>query len=226
MNSYITAGGFGDSAMSYAKLKAIEHGECIIHHLTRHSNLKDPIEAFYKSQDINGEVFIVDDSNSWCLHNKDNYDSYLGTHWFAKNDIIESWEINPFPEFKYTEIENIDIVINPFSGVNDHSGIEEVELIEFCKHHDNVTLVGKAYDGYEVPNSNNKINKTEIDELVNIICSSNIFIGVEGFSCFVAAMAKKKVFAIPRAGQGGTGLDNRQHPKWDLTRIQSIKDYE
>ena len=65
------------------------------------------------------------------------------------------------------------------------------------------------------------VNKTDIQQLVDYICSCNIFIGYAGFSMFLAAMAEKDVYGIKHAGDG---WEYRVHPKWKVREISNIKD--
>tara|TARA_Y100001963_G_scaffold24316_1_gene32767 strand:- start:1497 stop:2198 length:702 start_codon:yes stop_codon:yes gene_type:complete len=231
MIKLLTGGGFGDAAMSVGKLYSkhtpfkVDLDNIHLTHVEVGSILLSPIKNFYKTQNIN---ITVKEISNWEEKEvmRTEYDYYLGTHWSHNNIGDEStWEINPFPLLKFNKISNIDTLISISGGRPDKfRGFTNNDIIELDNKYENITFIGQSndnfYSEYNFKN-NNMVNKTDIQQLVDCICSCNIFIGYAGFSMFLAAMAKKDVYGIKNSGDG---WEYRVHPKWRVREISNIGD--
>ena len=102
MINLLTAGGFGDAALSFAKIHARfsdKLQDIKVTHVSTNFGYDDRlmpmVKDFYSSQNIDSDVFVIPDWN-WKEQNRKDFDFYLGTSWYADNAGAEkSWEINP-----------------------------------------------------------------------------------------------------------------------------------
>ena len=229
MIKLLTGGGLGDAAMSYAKLyspyapfanKPIE--DLHVTHVEVPGNLIPTIEKFYKSQNINTDVFKID-SWQWLSDNISKYDYYLGTHWSRENvGDPDSWEIEPFPPIVFDKIRTFKTVLCPSSGRSSNRKFSKDDILKF--DFDDLVYIGTGdkenlefFDGLS---GISFLNKTDLWQAIDIICGCDIFIGQSGFLSFLAAMAKKKVYMVSE----GQSSIYRVHPKWDVTYINNLSE--
>ena len=231
MIKLLTGGGFGDAAMSVGKFYSqnapfdIELSNKTLTHVEVGSTLLPAIREFYKSQNINA---IVQEIPNWNAKEKmrSDYDFYLGTHWSENNIGDETtWEINPFPHLFFDKIDNVETIVHVSSGRKDKfRGFTKEQLIQLDKRYKNLIFTGKSEDSFfsEYNFSNkNMVNKTNIKELVDHICSCNIFIGYAGFALFLAGLANKDIYGFRDPGDG---WQYRVHPKWRVNEVKNIED--
>jgi hypothetical protein len=222
----LTSGGFGDAAMSLAKIHArfsdrIDDIE-LTHIRTRDDNLYKTIHDFYNTQSIKNKVIKIP-SWDWQKENRKDFDYFLGCNWSEHNHNDESsWEINPFPHIQHSKISNCPILLNPTSG-----GTEEISkkftensIKRFMTDHPDVVLIGRGKDNYETY-SNSMYNKTDINKLIDLITSSKIVITPEGFIAYFAAMCGNKVFV---KNENLPAILKRKHPKWDMSIINDLSE--
>lgn len=228
----LTAGGLGDAAMSYAKIFSTHApfhiSDCpnieVTHitHIRGKGEFATAIKDFYTSQGIKATIKFRKKVAEQVVDRED-FDHYLGTHWFAKNvGDEESWEINPNPPLTYESVTCPKTLISPVAGVFGNRGFS-LDMLALIDAED-IGYVGKIKNenGYfDKFKGENYINKTTMEEFVNLICSCETFIGQSGFSALLAAMAGKKVYMVSE----GQPTLNRVHPDWDVTYIESISDY-
>ena len=229
MIKLLTGGGFGDAAMSLGKLYSKDAPfthpfDCSLTHVEVGNSLLPAIREFYQSQNINANVFEIKDWNQ-KENIRSDYNYYLGTHWSENNIGDESsWEINPFPTLVYDK-KDVDTIVNISSGRKDKfRGFTKEEIIELDKKYDNITFTGKSddmfYTEYNFQNKN-LVNKTNVKEFVDLICSSNIYIGYAGFGLFLAGLAGKDIYGFR---DGGDGWEYRVHPDWRVKQITNIRE--
>lgn len=226
----LTGGGLGDAAMSFAKLQSKDMPEdfkdnYFLTHAETHPHLLDAINTFYSLQEVPHIVEKIDNWG-WLQENRKYYDAWVGTAWHKHNDEEDSWEIEPFPFIKYDYIPNVDILICPSSGREMTRSIYFNDIKGWAKKHVNgrsLSFAGKLDPGVSKLidrdiECQNFINKTSLKEYIDLICSCKVLIAPGGFSCYLAGMAKKKVFA---RSEGLPSL-NRFHPEWDYQYIDNI----
>jgi hypothetical protein len=208
--------------MSFAKYAALpDDKKGKVYHCTRHREYVKMVSDFYKTQKIDHEILIVEDSNKYMLKNIGDYDACLGTYWHERNNIIPSWEIEPFPKIKYNHLEGIDFVINVTAGRQKRKRVIAVDIIKkfiTMRGPEKVVLVGFSNDDYSFAGNNDYTNKTKMEKYVSLICSGKVLIGHGGFACYLAAMNRRKVYIFSE----GIDTDERQHPKWDMIRIRNL----
>ena len=237
----LTSGGLGDAAMSFAKAKALKISDMHIYHVRiRQDNLDKSILDFYKSQGIDSTIIRIEKSDDrhsgvildeWILNNVKDYNHYLGTHWSSDNGSdIPSWEIEPFPEIKYDDKlwgkklhkEHVKILLNPSSGgtedANKSFSYEEVMDI-YKKYFPNIIIIGKGTETRYESLQNSVYNKTNIQELVNLISYCDKVITPEGFVAYLSAMCGKTVYV---KDENIKAIENRKHPKWDMNLIKGV----
>lgn len=223
----LTNGGFGDSALSFAKLHAVfskdELSNVHITHIrTRDDSLNKVIHKFYNSQNISNEVISVD-SWDWQKEHRDEFDMFLGTGWSEKNPGDEdSWVIEPFPEISYNVVD-VNIVLNPRSGGVDYGKKEfsEQEIEEFMSRYPDTYIVGSGDDEQKYSKYKNSLyNKTSIQELVDILASAFTVISPEGFAPYFGAMCGARVLC---KNQNIQAIKERVHPNWDFHLIDNLK---
>ena len=226
MVKLLTSGGFGDAAMSLAKIHAKFSDSLneisLIHIRTRKDNLNSTIHEFYNTQEIDNKVITVP-SWDWQKQNRNKFDFFLGCNWTAENHNDEtSWEIEPFPKIKYSKIKSISTLLNPSSGGTEEvrKSFSKTEVDEFTEIDPSTIIIGRGDDGYD-EYANSLYNKTDIRELVNLIASSETVITPEGFTAYFAAMCGKRVFV---KSQNINAIIKRKHPLWKLTIIDSMKE--
>jgi len=227
----LTGGGFGDAAMSIGKLYSkyapfkVDLENIHLTHVEVGSSLLPVISEFYKTQGVD---IKTEEIPNWQYKEdiRSQYDYYLGTHWSSNNVGDEyTWEINPFPYIKYDSIDNIDTVVHISSGrAEKFRGFTKDEIIELDNTFNNITFTGVSndnfYSDYNFRNSN-MVNKTSIQDLVNVLCSCNTFIGYAGFTLFLAGLAGKDIYGFRDPGDG---WEYRVHPLWRVKQVSSIKD--
>ena len=231
MIKLLTGGGFGDAAMSVGKLYSknapfeVLLDNIILTHIEVGNSLLPAIREFYKSQGITAVVTEIPNWDAKTKIRKEN-DYYLGTHWSEHNVGAETtWEINPFPPLVFDTVEAGQTVVHISSGRKDKfRGFSKEDIIELDNRYKNLIFTGKSedkfYNEYKF-NNKNMVNKTTIKDLVDIICSCEIFIGYAGFALYLAGLANKDVYGIKHWGDG---WEYRVHPKWRVKEIKSIKD--
>jgi len=233
----LTSGGLGDAAMSFAKAEALgieRKNYTICHAQLREDNLDAAIVQFYRTQGIGCEFKRIPMPNfstnlpkyldDWLLENVKHYDHYLGTHWSVNNGSdMSSWEINPFPKVKYSKISDCRVLINPSSGGTQaaNKSFIQHEIVDFIDKYPETVIIGKGKDKQYEGFSNSLYNKSDMRGLVDVIASSEVVISPEGFVAYFAAMCGKKVFC---KNDNISAIQNRKHPSWDMTLINSIKD--
>lgn len=224
----LTNGGFGDSALSFAKLHAVfteaELSNVHVTHIrTRDDSLNKVIHKFYDSQNISNEVISVD-SWDWQKEHRDEFDMFLGTGWSEKNPGDEdSWTIEPFPKISYNVVEDANVVLNPRSGGVDYGKKEfsEQEIEEFMSRYPDTYIVGSGDDEQKYSKYKNSLyNKTSIQELVDILASAFTIISPEGFAPYFGAMCGARVLC---KNQNIQAIKERVHPGWDFHLIDDLK---
>ena len=224
----LTNGGFGDSALSFAKLHAVfteaELSNVHVTHIrTRDDSLNKVIHKFYDSQNISNEVISVD-SWDWQKEHRDEFDMFLGTGWSEKNPGDEdSWTIEPFPKISYNVVEDANVVLNPRSGGVDYGKKEfsEQEIEEFMSRYPDTYIVGSGDDEQKYSKYKNSLyNKTSIQELVDILASAFTIISPEGFAPYFGAMCGARVLC---KNQNIQAIKERVHPSWDFHLIDDLK---
>ena len=241
MIQLLTSGGLGDAAMSFAKADALNIPKdqfIITHARVRKDSLDKPILDFYKSQGVRARIMRL--INNTEMHDGEyldglmrnavsEYDHYLGTHWSADNGSdISSWEISPFPNIEYRKISGWNgnfVLLNPSSGGTDKvkKSFNKDSVHKFFDIFPDTIIIGnggeKEYEDF--PNS--LYNKTSIEELVNLIASSDVVITPEGFTAYFAGMCGRKVFV---KSENISAIDNRKHPKWNMEIVQDLNEVE
>ena len=184
--------------------------------------------------------------DEWVLNNVKDYNHYLGTHWSSDNGSdISSWEIEPFPEVKYDDnsvvvcgIENIDptrnvatiakdnikLLLNPSSGGTEdaNKSFPYDAVIQFYNiHFPNIIIIGKGTETRYESLPNSVYNRTNMQELVNLISHSDAVITPEGFIAYLSAMCGKTVYV---KDENTKAIENRKHPKWDMNLIKGVDD--
>ena len=71
---------------------------------------------------------------------------------------------------------------------------------------------------FELPNVISHLNQGTIQDIVNLICSCNVYIGIEGFALCLAGMKNKTVYA--RIIHNNGPID----PDWNLIQINSLEE--
>ena len=224
MIKLLTSGGFGDAAMSLAKIHARFSDKIdeidLTHIRVRNDNLNPVIEKFYDSQEIKNKVITVH-SWDWQKENRDEFDYFLGSGWSSINhDDESSWEINPFPPIKYTEVSGSSVLLNPSSGgvAEGSKNFSKNKVDEFIFRYPDTVIIGKGEGGYDnYPMS--LYNKTDVNSLINLISSSEVVISPEGFTAYFAAMCGSKVYV---KNENASAIYKRKHPKWDLNVINDL----
>tara|TARA_R110000765_G_scaffold16182_3_gene45818 strand:- start:3853 stop:4548 length:696 start_codon:yes stop_codon:yes gene_type:complete len=229
MIKLLTGGGFGDAAMSIGKLYSkdapFNHPlEFNLTHVEVGNTLLPAISDFYKTQGIKANVFEID---NWDVKEtiRSKYDYYLGTHWSENNIGDESsWEINPFPPLIYDKVET-GTVVNVSSGRRDKfRGFTKEEIIQLDNQYNNLIFIGKSNDEFFNRynfNNNNLVNKTTVKQLVDVVCSCDVYIGFAGFALFLAGLANKDIYGFRDAGDG---WEYRVHPSWRVNQVKGIQD--
>jgi hypothetical protein len=240
MVKVITAGGLGDAAMALAKI----HGKPelvselsdleITHVRMRDDSLYGAISDFYSSQGIQNKVIRLDvDVNlshghriskmvEWKVENKNNFIYSIGTGWSDNQYADEDcWEINPFPDIKYTKRNDVSVVINPSSGGTDavKKEFSNSEIKKFVEKYPESIIIGRGNNVELESVGNSLYNKTSMQELIDIIASSQIVISPEGFVAYLGAMCGKKVLV---KNQNLPAIEKRKHPDWDFSLINSM----
>ena len=227
MLQILTTGGFGDAAMSLAKMysKDAPFDPRSIHltHARIRKPLSDAISEFYTSQGISHRVLQIPDW-SWKKRNRRHYDHYLGSSWHPRNINDEvTWEINPLPPLKF-DVQDVDLVINPISGRLANRRFSKEQMERYVKECDRkITVIGKAPQEYadfvdKLP-VQSLLNKTTIKESVDVICSCHTLVGNPGFVVYLACMAGKKVISTREKNW----ISNKYfHPDWDVKFIRSL----
>jgi len=242
MLKLLTAGGFGDAAMSFAKIHAKPElvnniGDIEVTHVRmRDDFLYKAISEFYSSQGIKNNVIklYIDENLShgeriskmveWKVNNRDWFLYSLGTNWSDIKDRDEDcWKINPFPKINYEKCDGVGIIINPSSGGTDRCRKEfsNAEIKNFIEKYPESIIIGKGKNK-ELESFNNSLyNRTTTKEMVNIIASSEVVISPEGFVSYFGAMCGKKVLCKK---QNLTAIEQKTHPDWDFSLIDSMED--
>jgi len=231
MIKLLTGGGFGDAAMSIGKFYSqdapfdVNTRDMHLMHVEVPGELLEAIREFYKTQGIDASVTQIP-SWDWKDRNRYKFDYYLGAHWSKHNIGDETtWEINPFPPLKYNVIDNIDTIVNISGGRKDKfRGFSTNEIMELDKRLINITFTGKSddpfYNEYEFENTN-LVNKTSVQEFVDLICSCDTYVGYAGFALFLAGLANKNIYGFKT---NGDGWDYRVHPKWKVKKASNISE--
>lgn len=224
----LTSGGLGDAIMAigkiYSKNAPFPPNNISIHHVRIRDELSKEIRELYKLQNIKADVFCIPNW-AWQKENRHLYDYFLGSGWSKDNFGGEnSWEINPFPPLKYKHKKGIKTIVNPISGRNRNRKFSIDDLRRFVEGKD-ITIIGKTNDkdyirAIESLPVKNLINKTNLEEVINIICSASTVISPEGFIPYLAAMANKEVFI----SQNVKAIRKRKHPKWKMRIVEKLRD--
>jgi hypothetical protein len=227
----LTNGGFGDSALSFAKLhtvftKAELSNVHVTHIRTRNDKLNKVIHQFYNTQNISNEVITVDSWN-WQKEHRDEFDMFLGTGWSEKNPGDEdSWVIEPFPDIIHNVVKDVNIVLNPRSGGVDYGKKEfsEEDIEEFMSIYPDTYIVGNGDDEHKYSKYKNSLyNKTSIQELVDILASAFTIISPEGFVPYFGAMCGARVLC---KNQNIQAIKERVHPYWNFSLIEKLKNIQ
>ena len=227
----LTNGGFGDSALSFAKLhtaftKAELSNVHVTHIRTRNDKLNKVIHQFYNTQNISNEVITVDSWN-WQKEHRDEFDMFLGTGWSEKNPGDEdSWEIKPYPHIAFHPRTDVDLVLNPRSGGVDYGKKEfsEEEIEIFMEQFPDTFIVGRGDDEHKYSKYKNSVyNKTSIQELIDIIASACTVISPEGFVPYFGAMCGARVLC---KNQNIQAIKERVHPHWNFSLIEKLKNIQ
>lgn len=232
----LTSGGLGDAAMSFAKAERLDvprHKFEIYHARARKDGLDDAIVSFYETQGISSKIIKTECPTSkekhtgrvldeWVVENYKKYDYYLGTHWSTENGSdLPSWQISPFPQIKYSRVDGLTVIINPSSGGSQaaRKSFDRKDVESFMEMYPKTCLVGRGNEVYYEEFPNSYFNKTTMEELVNMIASSNVVITPEGFVAYFAAMCGKKVFV---KSENAESIHRRKHPSWDMTIVEGL----
>ena len=208
--SVVSSGGLGDAVLIFARLQQLYGNDYTLTHVMIKQKLLGVVQEFYNSQGISADVKKIDDWG-WLKNNKMNYDYH------AK--IIDSpdWDqISPSPKYILNNSnENFDIVISPTAGRDNDRCFKLNELRTFCEKNNRIriVLVGQTNNIYDGLNVVNLINKTTIQETLDIIAGCSIVIAPAGFISIIGASMNKMVYTKKHHNND---LIKRTyyHPKW------------
>ena len=228
MIKVLGTGGLGDVIIEFVKLQnkfSIEEIQNNIEltHAEIYDILFPSMEAFYRSQEIKYYKTIKVYSWDWLKGQDKNYDIVFSNHyWDAREET--AWlrnKLNPY--IKFDKIENVTIVLQIVGGRNWNRRIPINEVIDFCQNNQDKII---HLIGYLEPNLTNKLelsnvishlNQGTIKNIIDLICSCNAYIGIEGFSLVLAGMMNKKIYA--RTIHNWHAVD----PVWNLEEINNLE---
>ena len=233
----LTAGGMGDSVLSYCKLWSdeapfdIRRDKIELVHATNIRGagaFSESIQAWYKTQGISARVDTAPKGPGYYNENRSKYDYYLGAGVDAYNGGDEpSWPISPTPKIYYNPLMWPRTVITPFSGYNSNRNIPVDDISRFMDRHPHhqITLIGWCPADYSALNDNGKrvqnmLNRTQVQDVVDIVCSANVVIGCTGFITILAAAAGIETFSIREPNVPMAHF----HSEWKARYVDSINE--
>ena len=231
----LTAGGMGDSVLSYCKLwssKApfnMNKDKIELVHVTNErggERFRRSIQEWYESQGISARVDLAPKGLGYYNANRCKYDYYLGAGIGAYNGGDErSWPVSSLPKIKFNQLSWPRTVITPFSGYNSNRSISVDMLSRFMNRHPHhwITLIGWSPIDYSQLNDHgaqlhNMLNRTEVQDVVDIVCSANVVIGCTGFITILAAAAGIETFSIKEPNVPMAHF----HSKWNARYVNTM----
>ena len=224
----LICGGMGDSLIGFVKLQSKFSIEEIknnieITHVDIYNILFKSIANFYKSQEINYQLLKID-SWDWLKNQQENYDIIIADNSWNGNTNNSYLRNKINPEIKYYHLPNIDIVLHPVAGRNMNRRIPFDDIFEFCKNTPlkDICIIGWIEKQYEtqlltLSNVNTFLNESgTLIDILNLVCSCNIYIGNEGFSFILANIMKKNVYTRSLHN------NNIADPTWNYTIINNL----
>lgn len=228
MKTVLGGGGLGDAAMLYSKLLNlnIPIEDIELTHVEVPKILIPKIKEFYDTQNLTSTVLQIDNYRDWMNVNKDNYDIFVDTSAYGEN-MYPHIEIIPFPELNINNSYDFDIVVSPSAGKYSERNFGIQEIMNLIKKNNDkkIVLIGTVnnsvmFDGLGITNL---LNKTSIQEALNIIAGSEYVIAPSGFISFIGCMMKKNVFSK----DGRKEIEeNYYHNDWNNKFIKTLKEIE
>ena len=224
MKTLLGGGGFGDSVIVFAKcITKYKRDEFKLLHLETHAELLSSISEFYSSQQINHEIINIPSWNVFYNHEIE-YDEYTGTTWHKNDPFGVTWDIDPFPKIIFDHKPEVDILIVPQSGrsslTRELSHDKIISYVALYKTR-RIQLIGKMDDTlckkYTNLHVESLINRTNVKELVDLICSANLIIGPVGFCTALGGLAGKQI--IVKQHPNPNVIPNFFHKDWNITVI-------
>ena len=108
-----------------------------------------------------------------------------------------NWDkITAFPKYNLERGIMFDILISPTAGRDNDRGFSWHQINDFCNNspYKKIGLIGQTHNVYDSIRAVNLINKTSIQETLNLIAEAKYVIAPAGFVSIVAASMNKHVF--------------------------------
>ena len=245
MTEIAISGGLGDALIGYAKLHSadcpfnIQKDDIKIVRFASIELLKEEIEKFYELQGLTVDTRYVDTITD-VIHSVGTLDYKIvgDIHGCIEDDnVVNNWKINPFPPINVTQIvKKHEIVISPTAGreakiIGVKTGgsnkriLNVKQLYDFAKKtNKKVTLIGWADELYarelsSLPVDYNLINKTSLQEAIDIVASADVNIVHDGFMSFLSGMLGKKTYVNTNNDAHRVRL---YHPRWNITFYKDL----
>lgn len=219
-------GGFGDALYVLGEIQQKYNVSevSLVHARKDKLPINDSIKEFYESQDLEAEVVVRDNHESWV---KENYAAGRFEAFINKDGSHYSLMANQL-RVKYELLHDTPkTILVPRAGRDERNkrefSIDSVnQFLEFHKR-EPILLLGDTNQEYvdalvTYPEHTNLMNKTKVKDLVNLICSSETLIGHPGFLAYLAAMTGKTVRTTVEPHCSHLYFN----PNWDVTFIRGI----